>query len=66
MSRCQTGDHQVAGNTNLPEITSRIDGAPGLILQMDGVTTVSISFANDEPGAVITICVVRHPVSWLG
>jgi len=42
-------------------ITSEINGGRGVILQKDGVTTASISFAYDEGGAVTNIYIMRNP-----
>lgn len=42
-------------------ITSEINGAGGIILQKDGLTTASISFAYDEAGAVTNIYIMRNP-----
>jgi RNA polymerase sigma-70 factor (ECF subfamily) len=42
-------------------ITSEINGSRGIILQKDGTTTASISFAYDEGGAVTNIYIMRNP-----
>jgi len=42
-------------------IVSEINGAKGIILQKNGATTASISFAYDEGGAVTNIYIMRNP-----
>lgn len=42
-------------------VASKINGGRGIILQKDGVTTASISFAYDEGGAVTNIYIMRNP-----
>lgn len=42
-------------------ITAEINGNRGLILQKDGVTAASISFAYDEAGAATNIYIMRNP-----
>ncbi len=42
-------------------VAAEINGNRGIILQKDGATTASISFAYDEWGAVTKIYIMRNP-----
>lgn len=42
-------------------LASDINGGPGIILQKDGTTVGSISFAYDQTGKATNIYIVRNP-----